>query len=268
LLILSVGDILLIILVIFLVKWLIRFLFFGIKLIIDSMNSSSFENTEIIKNYGEEFDAIYKYLVKITSDLEKEKEQRLNLELNMHIQKMSPHFLYNSLSALYILSDNPTVKKGIDCLLQYYRKVFYKNKFFVSIYDELESLKIYVEILKISYDADFQVIYNIEDEILDYMIPIGIIQPLIENAFIHGINPSDDGGVVNLSVKCSDEKINISVINDGYIVNSQLIMEKFENGSGMLNIIHKILRFYYKDKFSYNVENTDNHLVVSLEFPI
>src|SRR5690606_31622225 len=109
--------------------------------------------------------------------------------------EINPHFLYNALDKANWMAFTYNAKdimKFLKLLSNFYRRSLSGGISIVSINDEIEHVRSYVDIQKIKTDDQFEVIYNIPPEILNYSIPKITLQPIVENAIIHGIQEADD----------------------------------------------------------------------------
>ena len=118
----------------------------------------------------------------------------------------------------------------------------------IDINKELEQVKAYVEIEKARFKDKLNVIYDI-DENIDVKIPSLIIQPLVENAIIHGIRANGGLGTVKITVQNINNKTLVSVENDGVTIDSDIIKKVRsgnmpENKIGLYNVHLRIKLMY------------------------
>lgn len=133
---------------------------------------------------------------------------------------MNPHFLFNVLNSIqYFISKND---KGqalmhLSMFSKLVRKILessMNNK--ISINEEITMLKYYIDLENLRFDEKFEVIYNIDDSLLDddVLIPSLIIQPYVENSIIHGLLNKKNGiGKLEVSLKDMDDYV-LCVIED------------------------------------------------------
>ena len=163
--------------------------------------------------------------------LEIEKEGKLLAEFNRKFSEselkalrsqMNPHFVFNILNTIesYALENN---KEGVSLMIQKFSKLtrlVLENSMsqLVPFQNDWRSLQLYIELEQMRYADDFQVAYNIQEQILDgeYFIPPMIIQPFVENAIIHGLrNKADHYGLLNLSARLQNGNIIVEVQDNG-----------------------------------------------------
>lgn len=133
------------------------------------------------------------------------------------VSQIQPHFLYNTLTAIYQLCDIDTelAQKTILDFSTYLRANMdgIKSTSPISFEKELDHTKTYLAIEMLRFSDILSVEYNIEAT--DFMIPALTLQPLVENAVKYGIRSRDDGGTVTISTKRENGKIYVSVHDDG-----------------------------------------------------
>jgi len=191
-------------------------------------NPKSFSETEPLYNKNtEEIKYILKNIAQTISSHEEikiELEQRLVLLNKAHYSmlqaQVNPHFLFNTLETIKWIAFDLTnsenrASSAILSLSKLFRSNYATEEFLTSFSDEIEHAKLYVEILKLRHDDKFDVVWNIDDEILKCKTIKLCLQPLIENAVYHGINPKKAFGTVKIEGKKTKDKIEIKIMDDG-----------------------------------------------------
>lgn len=171
--------------------------------------------------------------------LEREKLQTIKAELKALRTQMNPHFTFNTLSAIQTVvnrSDTAKASKYIGNFATLIRKVLENSKHpFISISEDLEMLKLYVELEQLRFSNKFSYEIN-TDENLDlnyHEIPSMVIQPYIENAILHGLAPKKEaGGVLKLNVFLN-KKVLTCIIHDNGI--GRKAAEKIKNDKGLFH---------------------------------
>ncbi len=148
-----------------------------------------------------------------------EESQKRKLELSMLQYQINPHFLYNTLNTLRwiaILQKADGLRDAITALGRLLRNALGDTAQQVTVRDELALLQDYVLIQKLRYKERFDVVYRIDsEEALDCLIPKLTLQPLVENAFFHGIERKKNAGLVTISVRAHPDRVEIAVEDDG-----------------------------------------------------
>jgi two-component system sensor histidine kinase YesM len=141
--------------------------------------------------------------------------------------QINPHFLYNTLQSIKWLSDMykaPDIGDMAISLAKIFRFSI-KGAAIVSLYEEMQHVKDYINIQKYRYGDRFTLEYNIPDELLSCQIPKLIIQPLVENSIYHGIETKEEPGVITIWAESGDNCLHIGVEDDGAAVSPEKIEE-------------------------------------------
>ena len=184
------------------------------------------------------------------------------VELNEIQEQMKPHFLYNTLEsveALALMGDTDKVCKVIEALGDFYRKSVSGGREFLTIEEEIRIVNDYIQIMKIRFEDSFTTEVNCDSECLKYMIPKLTIQPLVENAFQHGVRAKKNHGDVCVDVLFDDNYIHISVVDSGDGVPDDIVEEIANDREpvrgkslGLRGTIER-LRLIYGDSFRYSI---------------
>ena len=142
----------------------------------------------------------------------KAEKKQIELEYGLLRARMNPHFLFNSLNSIQSFFANNQFRIGNDFLVKFsklIRRVLDQcNKTSISLSEELETLKLYMEMEQLRLENRFS--YQIEmapiiEEDLVQLPPL-ILQPFAENAIWHGISPKNEFGTINIEVNISDDQ--------------------------------------------------------------
>ncbi|MCK5348504.1 MAG: histidine kinase [Desulfobacula sp.] len=172
-------------------------------------------------------------------NLEKEK---LNADLKLLQAQVEPHFLFNTLSNILSLIDHEPKrgKKMLENLTQYLRtSLIQSRKPSNRLADEINMIKTYLDIFKIRMGDRLSYKIDIPHDILNIQIPPMIIQPLVENAVTHGLEPKIDGGRVMIKAFQKINRLTIEVADTG-----MGIQEKSASGVGTGNIKKRLKALY------------------------
>ncbi|EAR01401.1 putative transmembrane sensor histidine kinase transcription regulator protein [Maribacter sp. HTCC2170] len=171
--------------------------------------------------------------------------------------QLNPHFLFNSLNSIKsLVIENPKVaRRAIDLLSDLLRSSLYeKDKGLIPIKNELSLVYDYIELEKMRFEERLQLKTNIDDEVINYMIPTLSIQLLVENSIKHGIDLTVGGGVVFLKIKKHHNNIQISVESPGIMNHNESV------GLGLKNL-NKRIEIQYKGRASFSLTEKENDLV-------
>lgn len=183
------------------------------------------------------------------SKIEQIKEMANKSEIKALQTQINPHFLFNALNAITsCIRINPDKARELTInLASYLRYNLELNDEFIDIKKELKQVKDYVEIEKARFGNKLNIIYDIDD--VDVKIPSLLIQPLVENAIVHGILKDKGTGTVSISVKKHNEKVKVTIIDNGIGISEDIIERVYsdtmlENKIGLYNV-HLRLKLIY-----------------------
>ena len=210
-------------------------------------------------------------LLKQQYSLGKEKQQAELMALQSQI---NPHFLYNTLEMVNWMAER-NEKENVQTVIQkmstFYRLVLSKGKDIVTIREELALCETYLTIQQMRFQGRIQYERDVDDEILDYLIPKITLQPFVENAILHGIIASIEGrGTLSINGWEEDGRIILAVMDDGAGMAEEDREKSNSKGShyGMKNIWLR-LSVYYQEDIKIEVESTKGFgTCVSINIPM
>ena len=197
----------------------------------------------------------------------KELAHQLTLsQLQVLKMQIRPHFLFNthqSILGLIITQQNELAKEMLIKLSSFLRLTLDKQENeIVSLEDELDLIKLFLDIQKIRFGERFIYSLTISEEAKNAKIPFLLLQPLVENAMIHGIEKLDKNGLLKIEVSILNHKLFIQIIDNG-----QSKLENNKERIGLSNVKNRLQHYYGSDyKFSIR-KNELAETIVSLIIP-
>lgn len=188
-------------------------------------------------------------------------EGKENEKLKMTVLKaqINPHFLYNSLGSIKCMAK----MKGYNdianmtmALIELLRTSIGKNGEFHTVAQEVEYIRNYFVLQLYRYENAFRVEYDIEENTKDLFMINFVLQPLVENAIFHGIEISRNTGVIRITSRIKDEKLCLTVEDNGVGMNEEQIKELFMekkqeyeglNSIGVQNVYQRIQKYFGKE---------------------
>jgi two-component system sensor histidine kinase YesM len=205
-------------------------------------------------------------------------KQRSQLKYLMF--QINPHFLFNTLETINWLArmqGAPEVGKLSKALGDLMREGI-KGKEFVSLDNEISNVKKYVYIQQYRYSDKFEVRFHIQPEALSITVPRFVLQPLVENAMVHGMEMKMDKGTIEIRAELSGEQLRIEVRDNGlgmaadrlaHVRNAlnEAADDRF-SGIGLLNV-HQRIRLHYGKEYGLEIDSTEGEgTVVRLKLPV
>lgn len=199
-----------------------------------------------------------------------EKEKRAQIHaLQM---QMNPHFIYNSLGAIScnaLLCGQDQIAEQITALSAIIRYNVKNPDAMVSLKEEISMITCYEEIWKVSYEDSLLFEHDVMPECEEAMIPKLMIQPLVENAILHGVDfTKGPGKIVIRAAMEADDRLMIRVANNGRKVDTEKInfyirgaceLDTDKNSLGVRNVYDRIKMFFGEDgELRYERDADDN----------
>ncbi|MGO4546745.1 sensor histidine kinase [Paenibacillus sp. 2TAB23] len=209
----------------------------------------------------------------ITQAKLKEREQSFKaLQAQIH-----PHFIYNSLSLLrwraLDLQDD-TQLRTIDALTAFYRLALDNKINVIQIKGELEHVKAYLDIQEMRYPGRVTIEWHIDPELLKlYTIKL-LLQPIVENCYLHGNITGRKDGVIRISAQLEQDHIRFEVFDNGIGISGEMLEQirlgkqvGSGNGYGTANIRER-LQLYFENKHEFTIDSKENEwTAVTIRIP-
>jgi len=211
--------------------------------------------------------------------LQEEKQRGLKVasmaheaQLKMLRYQLNPHFLFNTLNAISTLildKDNLLANTMVTRLSRFLRYTLDSDPMQkITVNEELEALKLYLDIEKVRFDDRLRLHFDIEPEAETAMMPSLLLQPLVENAIKYAIAQSINGGSIAISAKVFGGDLLLVVADDGPGLDLKVGRTPKGGGVGVSNCRER-LREIYGDDQSFRLGATDPHgLTISIRIPL
>ncbi len=187
-------------------------------------------------------------------------------ELNLLKSQINPHFLFNSLNSInsLIIANPDKAREMLLELSEFLRYTVRRNeKEQVSLRDEIDNIRKYLDIEKIRFGDRLVIEEDISDECLKVMIPNMILQPLYENAIKHGVNESTDAVTITTICHAENNYLNISISNNYSPGN----LSRKGKGIGLENIKRR-LALHYKRHDLFEIRRNSFNFEVIIKIPL
>jgi LytS/YehU family sensor histidine kinase len=186
-------------------------------------------------------------------------------ELRALRAQVDPHFLFNSLNSInaLVMTDPAAARRMCVLLADFLRgslKLGAQER--IPLAEEMKLADSYLDVERVRLGARLQVQREIDPECGGCLVPPLIMQPLVENAIIHGISPMLDGGVVHLRAERTGAGVKIAIENRFEPDTSR----KNGAGLGLKNVKMRLVNIY-NDEARIDVNETGNRFRVEMQLP-
>ena len=218
-------------------------------------------------------------LVKVVIE-EKRREQQLKYEALQ--AQITPHFLFNTLNTIKwsaVMSGADNVGKMIAALGKLLEVSMSKGDEEVTFKEEIQLIEAYVFIQNVRYNDRYALKIEADQRIDQLKVPKLILQPLVENAIIHGLKNIEDKGIIKIQAKTEEGKLKISVIDNGEGIPEGKIQQILDNTGGEgrkqkfsgigLSNVNERLKLRYGEKYGISISSqVGSGTIVDLMLPI
>lgn len=147
-------------------------------------------------------------------------KQMVELEQKALRMQMNPHFIFNALNTIkgyYTEGNYINASNYISKFSKLLRKLLESEEQVTTLDNEIEMLKLYIELTQIRYEGTFDFAIHVHPELSkeDILIPNLLLQPLVENAIIHGLGPKTEKGMLHINFDKKGELLIAEVDDDG-----------------------------------------------------
>ena len=207
-----------------------------------------------IRHLGYSVQKSYEQIEALMKEIIQQQTERRKSELDALQSQINPHFLYNTLESITWMIEAQRNKEAvvmISELAKLLRVSLSRGKTIISIGDELQHGRSYMNIQRVRYKERFKVEFLIDEEIKNYCIVKLVIQPLLENAIYYGVGnmDEDDDGQILIRGEKKGEDIYISIEDNGMgmpedirgnILTDNSKVPKHGSGVGVINVHSRI----------------------------
>lgn len=219
----------------------------NLRKLIDQINS----NAERVKNQAQ-----------LEKSLKEAELKALQLQIN-------PHFMFNvlnSVNRLISLGDEQKAQQVLDAFTKMLRSSMRDIGKMVPLHKEIDYIEKYLFLQNIRFGNRVTYLIQVNEKLKDFHLPFFSLQPLVENAIIHGLEPKESGGKIQISCRIEGDKIFIVIEDNGLGIPPEK-MKLLKNldtasadqisGIGIINI-HKRLRLFFGDNYSFDIKGYPN----------
>lgn len=186
--------------------------------------------------------------------------------VNLHVLKsrLRPHFLFNTLHTTGVLIEQKpeAAQEMLHDLAALLRLTLDRHDLqLTTLEKELEAARLYLAIQQVRFGERLKVVEEVDESLLQMMVPDFLLQPLIENAVIHGVGPLSGGATLVIGARDEGGMLNLEIRNDGAPPPDQI-----EEGVGIVSTRSR-LEALYGNSYQFSLERVGNETVVRIRIP-
>lgn len=176
--------------------------------------------------------------------------------------QINPHFLFNTINAgvqMAIMERAPKTSRFFESMSRLFRYNIRKMKDSCSLADEVGNIKDYYELLRVRFGDRIRFEFDVDEEALALRMPPLVLQPLVENAFIHGLSGLEEGGTIRLLAERQGGRVLVIVADTGKGIPKETVRRILDGGSresgskgsegtgiGVRNVRDRLELFYHE----------------------
>lgn len=248
-----------------------------LSLVMDEVEKDNF-NVQVQLNridelgrVGDSFNRMMNKINTLISDIYKKDINEKDAQLRALRAQINPHFLYNTLDAINWMAQfgkTEDVSKMTISLSRLLKSSIQNKKEFINLKDEIKYIEDYMAIQKIRFQGKIQYSIQLDPDTENCLVPKLILQPLVENAMVHGLEKKVEKGYLFINASVVNNQLHIQVLDNGAgmdkdVLNSLLTGEYVPTkdnggtGNGIANVRNRIKLLYGKD-YGLKIESNVN----------
>lgn len=197
--------------------------------------------------------------------------QASSAQLAMLRYQLNPHFLFNtlnSISTLVLLKQTERANAMLSRLSAFLRYTLANEPTaHVTVAQEIETLKLYLDIEKMRFDARLRTAFTVEPGVEKARLPSLLLQPLVENAIKYAVTPQEEGADITVDARLAGDRVQITVSDTGPGLIAAKPRPSLSTGVGLTNIRERLAQAYGPDHRFETRSMPGKGFSVEIEFP-
>jgi signal transduction histidine kinase len=197
--------------------------------------------------------------------------QASHAQLAMLRYQLNPHFLFNtlnSISTLVLLKQTERANVMLSRLSSFLRYTLANEPTaHVTLAQEVETLKLYLEIEKMRFDERLRTHFDIDPRVAKARLPSLLLQPLVENAIKYAVTPQEEGADITVTARLTGERVQIAVSDTGPGLIESKPRPTLSTGVGLANIKERLAQSFGADHRFDTRSNPGKGFSVEIEIP-
>ncbi|MGO9437504.1 MAG: sensor histidine kinase [Terracidiphilus sp.] len=197
--------------------------------------------------------------------------QLVNAKMAALRMQLNPHFLFNTMNSISSLMrfDIEAADIMLEQLSSLLRITLERGDVqLIPLRDEIEFIEVYLAMQGRRYAGRIQQSVTVDPELHDALVPAMFLQPIVENAFAHGLSKVDANGILSIDVQRDGNQMQIQVLNSGQGLTAPKAKRTDGRGVGLANVRSRLQLHYGADWSLSLVEADPAHVRVTIDLPL
>ncbi|MFC5449410.1 sensor histidine kinase [Paenibacillus aestuarii] len=197
--------------------------------------SVTIQTGDELEKLGQGFNRMIEQLRMDMEESIRYEQEKRELELELLLSQLNPHFVYNTLNAVIYMAQKQGNEDVVRMVASFIRILqdavrMGDGHALIPLREEISILRDYVAIQSYRYLDIFEVVWDIDDQWLDCLIPRNLLQPFVENAIFHGICPKDAKGTIRISATANSGILTLIVEDNGIGIEAEQLTAIWDKG--------------------------------------
>ena len=219
-----------------------------------------------VRELTHSFNSMIRQTRELVSANEVQQKQKHEAEMEALQSQINPHFLVNSLNSIRftaMAAKFDSIRNMAESLIKILTASFKAPESPYTVADEIEMLESYIYLMKIRYSENFEVEWEIEETCLKCSVPRLIMQPIVENAIIHGFEEKEEPGNIYIAIFRRQESLTFEISDDGKgiaperiqtLLNDYTVKPSARQGIGIANVNRRI-KLNYGEEYGIAIQS-------------
>ncbi len=222
------------------------------------------QSNDEVGQLGHSLNNMIAEMQKLIDQLIREEQEKKEVELEALHAQINPHFLYNTLNTIKWMAKiqgNSGVSKAITALVKLLRISTNLGREMISLREEIDYVMNYIVIQKLRFNKAMNIVYNIDDSCMDLTVPKLILQPIVENSIIYGMEDEQHELNIEIRAHLEDQQLMIEILDDGPGIEDEILKNIFNNASNKskfskvgLNNVNQRIKLYCGSEYGLSIE--------------
>ena len=244
------------------------------------MVRSQIHSPDEVGKLSETFNEMMERIRVLLEEVRQKERLKREAEQSVLATQIEPHFLYNSIDSIQHVAHmrgEREIERVAEALSELLRSVLTDRNEFITLWEEREYIENYIYIERFKYRGDFRLLWEVDEELWAYRLPKLLLQPVVENALIHGISTKESGGVIQVKIYREDAFVIVKVMDNGKGMSQEKVEQVLADIKrkditgfrrvGLANVLNRI-RLVYGEEYGGTVYSCqDMFTCVELKLP-